>query len=481
MDCHDLMSVIFMFLSSFFHLQKERKTRSGRLSSSNESFRTSTGERSAKISPDEIDYAQHKPQLILELTRQISRDSTSTENDHKSPGFQTEDKVDDGSDFKKTKRNSFIKKKWSLFDKSTDKNKPKKDDEVPCKNNHSRPRDIPQVQGNQSARNSIDQDSVISGSAGSLLHSSRPNSLNISLPEESIDSNLSEHTWEGFGRYKNVSVGSEDDISETYSMPSLVEDHKQEELEDNLREETLLRKRRNSLTLERGQVVIKLETLKDSINNNVKKSNKLRIDTEVARNEKIVTLERRLEHIDTQIEIIDKRIDLSLTPTYKRKKSRRGTSQFMTRLKISGSKSKPLENINSMSVESLSSSASRESRNSLGRECSPSACNANQTFEEAIKKQKITHKRSSDGSEISTVSNDKLQFTGLEELMITTKKLESSNDGNLNQPLSVSDKWRSKSLGSVDLIRSRQQRKKEEKFENNSDTTQSALIIEVNF
>lgn len=398
--------------------------------------------------------------------------------------------MESGAEFKKTKRNSFIQKKWSLFDKSSDKNKNKKgDSETTPGKVHSTPtspRDIVQATGNQGTHHSIDHDSVISGSAGSLPHSSRPNSLNISLPEGSVDSHLSD-AWEGFdARYKKVSVGSEDDISETYSMPSLVDDHKQEELEDNLREETLLRKRRNSLTLERGQVVIKLDTLKDN-NNNFKKStskhnidNPSEIDPNV-RTEKIVNLERRLEHIDSQIEIIDKRIDLRIDPTYKQKKSRRGTGQLMTRLKLAGTKSK-LENINSMSVESLSSSASRESHgSSLGRD-SPSAYNAGQTFEEVIRKDKVVHKRSSDGSDISTVSNglDKSQFTGLEELMITTQKLESSSTS-LNQPLSVSDKWRSKSLGSVDLIKSRQMKKAVimDINENNATAAESAMIIEV--
>ena len=394
---------------------------------------------------------------------------------------------------RKPKRSSFINKKWSIFDKS-EKTKSKdipstKTVDKPIISNSSSPRDIVNPIKRQSSEETIEH--ATPGVNESHSIPSRPNSLNISLVEGSVDSNLSETTWDVFRNFKKMSVGSEDDISDTCSVPSIVEDQKREEFEENLREETLLRKRRNSLTLERGQIVLKLDTLKDinNNNNNVKKSSHKQstismpekttdLTTLGMHKEKIFNLERRVEDIDSQIEIIDKHIDLRFEPHKQKKRllgSRKSTGQQLrSRLKLTTNK-KQLENINSMSVESLSSSASHGS--SLGHD-SPSAFTTNKTFDSTIKNRKIAEKIS-DCSDINatSTSHDKSRYSGIEELLITTQKLESSNNAKLNQPLSTSDKWRSKSLGSVDLIKSRS--KKKEVRIGSSSTLDSTDIIEV--
>lgn len=284
----------------------------------------------------------------------------------------------------------------------------------------------------------------------------------------SVDSN--EQHWDVFdpeNHIKKLSVGSEDDNSDCCSVPSVcgvpvAEEHKHDELEGTLREETFLRKRRNSLTLERGHIVNELEI----VNKKGNKQETVNVMQEKQKKEKVEKLEVRLEQIDSQIEIIDKKIDLRINPTYKQKKLKpavnktRSSNTLMTKFR-KGRQKTPMDSVYSMSVESLASNTSRDS--STGKE---SPVPNKQQFED----KRGLSKRISDCSETSNCSqNINSDLTGIQELLLTTQKLEYNNNNNnisenfekgsvsplINQPLAFSDKWRSKSVSSMDSIRTR--------------------------
>ena len=511
----------------------------------------------------------------IELSRRISHESSSTENDVLvSPGIEINPPLGGSLNIpthntvtaKKSKRGSFIHKKFNLFGDS----KPKKQQQQ----NENFRLDFKRQQHNSTSRlasvagtpdDSTMTPDPLSGnnSSSSRTYRNRPSSLDIS----SVTIPLS--TWEGFGgtpgRYKKMSVGSEDEMSDTYSVPGMVDDNK-DRIEEALREDTLLRKRRNSLTLERGQITMKLEALREAeniiantINNNnnnisnnnstnSKKHSKHSIlenrksspdlvieQTTEQKKEKMNLLEKKLENIDNEIDDIEKRIFSArvlasddkhwTTSTQLRPSGGRPLSRLRPNLKP-----RALHDFHSQSIESLSSSVSRESTmsrdtidsirstsHSLNHQQFPGSLttNSNNNNRSQLTKSKsiaipLKTPDSSDEGGIASLSSPNAlknsnnshshgsQFSGIEELLMTTQRLENSSSSNHGDSASQSHRhrqlspagtptipkddedtspiWRSKSMGSMELMKSRSSSMRMDINQNNES---AKTIIEV--
>jgi len=405
-----------------------------------------------------------KASLRLDFTDSNKRYSAEVVKSNMSPTFEiTPSSVGDLSkttDFKRQKRPTSLntKQRWSFYGSKKELNKMivREHLQIPAKGQSN---NIPlKTQSEEILSRDMDHVSVISQS-GSLDSPSsfRPSSADSLLTHtpSSTDAPGFPNSWDGYRNYKKSM--SEDEISDCCSMQStssipMTEDHKQEELEDSLREETFLRKRRNSLTLERGEICTQIVALHDP----PKKQNKNILPTApiATENKKeiISKLESRLGHIDSQIEIIEKKISLTFNPIYKKSKTVKRNNAIISKLR---GKPKPIDNTISMSVESLTSSGSRDSRDGQDLILHKDEYSIPENFVPAPRV-----KSQSTGGEMKK-SDSKL--SGFEELLLTTEKLEKSkgvkNKPLLNQPLSASDKWRSKSLGSMDLINLRQQQR----------------------
>jgi len=433
---------------------------------------------------------KHRSNEKINLTRKISHESTSTENDLLSPTLEMEmPMVEQSIPEKKKQRGSFIQKKWNFFDL-----KPKNRDDNKLSDNYKKQLtstlSVPHITSTVNIDMMTDKDSVVSGSIESPPFR-RPDSLDIT----SVDTISS---WEGFSsqsRFKKMSCGSEDDMSDTYSLPSVIDEKIHEDIEDVLREDTLLRKRRNSLTLERTQIACKLEALRETdniiantLNNNNNTSNskkhskqiieKLCDETAVLdsekKKEKMHLLEQKLEDIDIKIENIDKRIHLRLKPNTRDGSAASGARQ-MTKLRLNTCRLRPLNDLNSQSVESLSSSASRES--------SQSADLFRHKKSILSRPKKLTIARTPD-SEDGIVSPIGSNFSGIEELMITTQRLENSSSKEppmspqyQSSPVGI---WRSKSLGSMELMKNKSMLAQHNKTDVNQNNAHAKHIIEVN-
>ncbi|XP_066934440.1 uncharacterized protein [Clytia hemisphaerica] len=449
--------------------------------------------RGPRISEGEL--VKSKSTSKIDLFRKFSHESTSTDNDVLSPtiefnGHPLTASLNVPTEIgKKKQRGSFIQKKFGFFD-----SKSKKDDKVstPTIDNSKR------VNSKSSLSSQSMQSSNMAVSPPKDIETSdnhsykRPNSLDISSV-----STLS--TWEGFGgaqtRFKKMSCGSEDDMSSTYSAPSVIDDKVSEDVEDALREETLLRKRRNSLTLERTQIVSKLDVLREAdnlitntINNNlnqqnsskkhskvsfssqpIEKTEELVVDSE-KKKAKITLLEEKIDNIDCEIEDIDKRIfNQRVLASDDKQWTQQKHSKPFTKLRLNP-KTRALYDMNSQSFESLSSSASRESTISRGDHIDSSS--RPPVKNHFIKPKPIQIPKTPD-SEDGGHSNS--SWNGMEELMITAQRLESTSSNGTEEikqssPVGI---WRSKSLGSVELLKNKSMR-----MDINQNNTSASTIIE---
>ena len=494
---------------------------------------------------DELSKAKSMSTTKIELSRRISHESSSTENDLlASPGIELNPPLGGSLNIpeysttsKKSKRASFIHKKFNFFESKPKKQQHQEEKLSDLKHQQKR-------QQNSSSRTlssvagtpTEDTTATITGASGFSLptpYSNRPNSLDIS----SVTMPLS--SWEGFthhGRFKKMSLGSEDEMSDTHSVPGVIEDNK-DRIDEALREETLLRKRRNSLNLERSQITNRLEALREeesilanTINNNnhnhsnsnnnnnskkhlkhhpIENSQDLIVDSE-KKKENINFLEQKIHNIDDEIDNIDKQIfnarvlasnDKHWTSTQLRPSSGRS----LTRLRLNP-KSRAIYDFNSQSVESLSSSVSRES--TMSRDTVDSV--RSQHHQNSVghhhnrghfpKSKSIAISPKTPDSEGGAVApSPSSQYSGIEELMMTTRRLERSSsncDDELTAnspstpPVSASlgtdeigkgaldcsplQIWRSKSMGSMELLKSRSMR-----MDINQNNTSAKTIIEV--
>ena len=502
---------------------------------------------------NELTKAKSMSTTKIELSRRISHESSSTENDLLvSPGIEINPPLGGSLNIsehtssttpKKSKRGSFMQKKFNFFDSKPKKHQNNNEDKLSdlkhqqqrLQNHSASTRMLSSVAGTPTDDTpATTTDSTSSGSTFTPF-SNRPNSLDIS----SVTMPLS--TWEGFGtthhhhqgRFKKMSLGSEDEMSDTYSAPGILEDNK-ERIDEALREETLLRKRRNSLKLERGQITSKLEALREAenlitntINNNNNNLNNINkkhlknhtiekspidmIKDSEKKKEKINTLEQKLHNIDDEMDDIDKRIfsarvlasdDKQWTSTQIRPSS----GKSLTRLRHNP-KSRAIHDFNSQSIESLSSSVSRES--TMSRDTIDSM-RSQQHYNHSNGKQFVSKTKSmstplktpdSEEGGLPVSPSPPSQYSGIEELMLTTQRLESSSSnygdemasssspqsplspagiintgsfkdsGNLSSPSPI---WRSKSMGSMELLKSRPMR-----MDINQNTTSAKTIIEV--
>ena len=386
---------------------------------------------------------------------------------------------------KKPRRSSILNRKsWLVLDNIIgDKYKSRKDDnlQLPHKKSDTKQKTRPlHINIPNLSENDFDSAVRRSGSVESP-RSLRPRSADslLSPRATSVDSTLSEQ-WDVYSRYNKGSIGSEEDNSDTCSVRSIsslqiVDEQKPDELEDTLREETLLRKRRNSLTLERGHIITNIDTLRESS----KKSDK---QTEVKTKEKIENLEIRLEEIDSQMEIIDKNIDVRISPTYNPKKVKTSNTKrngnIMTKFRLGGKPKTNMENIHSMSIDSLASSNSRDSRDSItGRESPKQRCVSDKDSTDYG--EEVLRENTSDYSSLlsGTTQTSGNELSGIQELLLTTHKLENAklkmSTNATRQVLCPTDKFRSKSLGSMDLKKNKQD------INENQSTAESQLIIEV--
>ena len=144
----------------------------------------------------------------------------------------------------------------------------------------------------------------------------------------------------------------------------------------------------------------------------------------------------------------------------------------MTKLRLN-TRLRPLNDLNSQSVESLSSSASRES--------SQSADVFRHKKSILSRPKKLTLARTPD-SEDGIVSPVGSSFSGIQELMITTQRLENSSNKEPMSPQKQSSPvsiWRSKSVGSMELIKSKPE-VTHNKTDINQNNEHAKNIIEVN-
>ena len=514
---------------------------------------------------NELSKAKSMSTTKIELSRRISHESSSTENDLlASPGIEVNPPLGGSLNIpehssstttsKKFKRGSFIQKKFNFFDSKPKKhhhNHNNEDKLSDLKHQHQRQQNfsssarmLSSVAGTPTddTTTATTTDSTLSGSTHTP-YSNRPNSLDIS----SVTIPLS--TWEGFGtthhhhqgRFKKMSLGSEDEMSDTYSVPGIIEDNK-ERIDEALREETLLRKRRNSLKLERGQITSKLEALREAenliantINNNnnnnlssnnkkhlknhtIEKSSSDLINESEKKKEKMNILEQKILNIDDELEDIDKRIfsarvmasdDKQWTST-----QIRPGGKSLTRLRMNP-KSRAIHDFNSHSIESLSSSVSRES--TMSRDTIDSI-RSQQQHNHHIGGRQFLSKTKSMTTPLKTPDSEERglaalpspspcsQYSGIEELMLTTQRLESSSSNYGDEMVSSSSPaplsplspgiasvtsggsskddsdisaspspiWRSKSMGSMELLKSRPMR-----MDINQNNTSAKTIIEV--
>ena len=99
------------------------------------------------------------------------------------------------------------------------------------------------------------------------------------------------------------------------------------ELEENLRQETLLRKRRNSLTLERDSISKRLEAIREKVAKNSKKSSES--DDQSSETENTVTvLEKRMENVEQELNSISSKLNLPCPPIASSTKTKRKYSQY---------------------------------------------------------------------------------------------------------------------------------------------------------
>ena len=372
---------------------------------------------------------------------------------------------------KRTKRSASMnnRQRWSFYGSKKEMNL--KSDEhltLPQGNSkNSRPREIVKSSENDCESNishsgSLDSPSSYRASSADSLLNHRPHSA---------DFNHFVPPWESYQRFKKSL--SEDDGSDIASMQSSVHDeHKQDEFnEDTLREDTFLRTRRNSLKLKRDQINIQLENLKLPIKKNTKNDTNNNNISEEALSEKIGTLEKRRNDLNGQLEEIDKRIDSRINPTYKKKtKLVKKNTPFMGKLRLAAkSKSSNIDTSRSMSIESLASSGSRDSRDSSISHESPGH---KEDITETIIPENFEAPPRKKCSSDSIHAKEKL--TGFEELIRTTEKLEQGKDIS-NQPISR----RSQSMVSIDQLRYRSQFSERQFSRESHNKEQSQLIIEV--
>ena len=248
----------------------------------------------------------------------------------------------------------------------------------------------------------------------------------------SLDSNYSD-SWEVFRdpkeRYKKGSMGSEDDNA---SVNSFKDDD-----EDKVREETLLKKRRNSLTLEHSTIKSKLDALRSEHKKNKDDTDSTATDT-VPKDQMSSSLEQRLQEIDSEIISIDNRMTLNVNPTLEKAKKnprRHTTNAFMTKFRRPKNRTNltTSETNMYMSMESLASTASRESKES-SRESkeSPSCIRRQMLLEQPIEGQKLT-------------ATQRQRFSNCSEQSVGSQS--SSNDPNEVKP--NSPLLRSRSVGTL--------------------------------
>ena len=370
---------------------------------------------------------------------------------------------------KRTKRSASMnnRQRWSFYGSKKEMNL--KSDEhltLPQGNSkNSRPREIVKSSENDCESNishsgSLDSPSSYRASSADSLLNHRPHSA---------DFNHFVPPWESYQRFKKSL--SEDDGSDIASMQSSVHDeHKQDEFnEDTLREDTFLRTRRNSLKLKRDQINIQLENLKLPIKKNTKNDTNNNNISEEALSEKIGKLEKRRNDLNGQLEEIDKRIDSRINPTYKKKtKLVKKNTPFMGKLRLAAKpKSSNIDTSRSMSIESLASSGSRDSRDSSISHESPGH---KEDITETIIPENFEAPPRKKCSSYSIHAKEKL--TGFEELIRTTEKLEKDIS---NQPISR----RSQSMVSIDQLRYRSQFSERQFSRESHNKEQSQLIIEV--
>lgn len=375
---------------------------------------------------------------------------------------------------KRTRRSTSMnnRQRWSFYGskKEVEKTNFKSDEHLTLPQSNSKntkPREILKPSENDyestiSHSGSLDSPSSYRASSADSLLNHRPHSA---------DFNHFVPPWENYQRFKKSL--SEDDGSDIASMQSSVHDeHKQDEFnEDTLREDTFLRTRRNSLKLKRDQINTQLENLKLPIKKNTKNDTNNNSITEEALSEKIGKLEKRRNELNGQLEEIDKRIDSRINPTYKKKtKPVKKNTPFMGKLRLA-TKPKPsnIDTTHSMSIESLASSGSRDSRDSSISHESPGH---KEDITETIIPENFEAPPRKNCSSDPIHAREKL--TGFEELIRTTEKLEQGKDIS-NQPISR----RSQSMVSIDQLRYRSQFSERQVSRENHNKEQSQLIIEV--
>lgn len=247
---------------------------------------------------------------------------------------------------------------------------------------------------------------------------------------------FAKYTPEVFCSEENISMYKNITTSNSVSSGNV-----RTKFEDTLREETLLRKRRNSLNLEREQVKELLDELRE------KRTSK-EINDSLDRSNEIEQFENKMRELDKHIKSIDKRISLNVIEPHscnvkKRKSSQNKLNANNLMSKLRGSRSNLL--VHSHSVESLTSTASHDS--SVGRE-SPYSSHKKSDVDRNpyIPTVRTVKEGTSDESVESEHGN------GFEELLRTTQKLENGefqiSKRNENEQ---SNALRSKSMSAISV------------------------------
>ena len=195
-------------------------------------------------------------------------------------------------------------------------------------------------------------------------------------------------------------------------------------------QDTLLRKRKNSLCLERGHISTTLESLSETL-----KKNKQYEVTGDTKRERMNSLEKKLSTINAEINDIDQKIK-SNPPKWpqdeKLMQPMRNTN-IMNKLKLNTNKRKiSFESGSSLSIESLASSGS---------------------YKDQSTSQFTSHSNPNDMYEMiteTTLENISSNDTyGVEQLLLNDN-FENQPVSGLNQNILVSNKSRSQSLNSID-------------------------------
>ena len=278
----------------------------------------------------------------------------------------------------------------------------------------------------------------------------------LHLNDVTIDSSSSGQTMDLVDAplQKQNSFGSfcsDDNTREYHSIPepnsiSIVE--VRNKLEETCRQETFLRKRRNSLNLERDHVKEKIDELKETNKRSLKD-----LTDQFDRTNQIGHLENKMIDIDQEIKNIDKKMNgtcdqISCCVTKKRKPSihKRNANNIMTKFRGV----KPNIMAHSYSVESLTSTASHDS--SIGRESPYSSHKRDTDRHSYIPSIMTVRERTSDDSLQSLQENSSAERNGLEELMLTTQKLENREFEIFRRNEFAQLSSRSKSMPAVDKI-----------------------------